>query len=178
VPGELAFGVRAAVISEVWRALVLMLILGVCGCAAKAGAPPDLAPSATAAADPPPATDSSVAGVWEGTSISNCEDDPSDPGRCNAQQKITLTMFQQGAAISGFYKCAYGNQVCRHLDETGTIRNGTLKHTRLMFRVMLEDGSMCLFTGRPAANEFEGGYECLQGGGIIEQGVFQTRRTY
>jgi hypothetical protein len=177
VPGELALGVRGAVISEVCRALVLMLILGVCACAAKTGAPAHSAPP-TAATDPPPAADSTVAGVWEGTSTSNCESDPSDPGRCNAQQKITLTMFQQGNSITGFYKCAYGNQVCRHLNETGTIRDGKLKHTRLMFRVMLEDGSMCLFTGRPAANEFEGGYECLQGGGIIEQGIFQTRRTY
>ena len=177
--GVLARGVPGTPVHAMHAALVLMLILGVSGCVAKTEAPASLAPSA--ASDPTPATaasDSSVAGVWEGTSISNCESDPSDPGRCNAQQKITLTMFQQGDAITGFYKCAYGNQVCRHLDETGTIRNGTLQHTRLMFRVMLEDGSMCFFTGRPAANEFEGGYECLQGGGIIEQGVFKTRRTY
>ena len=87
-------------------------------------------------------------------------------------------MFQQGNQITGYYKCAFGNQMCRHLNESGLIRNGTIRHTRLMMRVMHEDGSMCFFTGRPRGNRFEGGYECLQGGGIVEQGTFRTQRTY
>jgi hypothetical protein len=104
--------------------------------------------------------------------------EPSDPGRCSAMQNITLTMFQTGAAVTGFYACAYGNQVCRHLNETGVIRRGSVTRTRLTLRVMHEDGSMCFFTGWPKDGRFDGGYECLQGGGIIEQGTFKTRRTY
>jgi hypothetical protein len=122
--------------------------------------------------------DRGVSGVWQGISVSSCIGEPSDPGRCLAMQRITLTMFQQGAEVTGFYKCAYGTQVCRHLNESGVIHNGTMNHTRLMMRVMHEDGSMCFFTGRPAGDRLDGGYECLQGGGIIEQGTFQTRRTY
>jgi hypothetical protein len=122
--------------------------------------------------------DRGVSGVWQGISLSDCVGEPADPGRCSAMQQITLTMFQRGAEITGFYKCAYGNQVCRHLNETGVIHNGTLSDTRLMMRIMHEDGSMCFFTGRPAGNRFEGGYECLQSGGIVEQGTFQTQRTY
>ncbi len=158
--------------------LATMLLLAICGCAAKSSTPDSVTPQAARVSDPAAPVDRGVNGVWQGISISNCEDDPDDPGRCNAEQKITLTMFQQGNAITGYYKCAFGTQVCRHLDETGMIRNGTLKHTRLMFRVMHEDGSMCIFTGRPEGDKFEGGYECLQGGGIIEQGIFQTRRNY
>jgi hypothetical protein len=144
-----------------------------------AGTPVAVAPAAVLqAAQTDRSADRGVSGVWQGISISDCVGEPADPGRCSAMQRITLTMFQQGATVTGFYKCAYGNQVCRHMDETGVIRNGTLKSTRLMMRIMHEDGSMCFFTGRPDGDRFEGGYECLQGGGIVEQGTFQTRRTY
>ena len=135
-------------------------------------------PAADQSGPPGGRADRGVSGVWQGISVSNCIGQPSDPGRCAAMQSITLTMFQQGAEVTGFYKCAYGTQVCRHLNETGVIRNGKVNGTLLMMRVMHEDGSMCFFTGRPAGNRFNGGYECLQGGGIIEQGRFQTLRTY
>lgn len=161
------------------RATLASLLLHVLGaCAATPNGSADTIPAPAQVSNSADPADPGVSGVWQGVSIANCEGDPSDPGRCNAEQQITLTMFQQGDAVTGFYRCGFGNQLCRHLDETGPIRDGTLRHTRLTFRVMLEDGSMCLFTGRPAADEFEGGYECLQGGGIIEQGIFQTRRSF
>jgi hypothetical protein len=166
------------VLPAIRRGLASSLVVALCACAANSPRSEAATSQAPRTDDPPSQAGEGVSGVWQGVSVANCEGDPSDPGRCNAEQKIILTMFQQGNAITGYYKCAFGNQLCRHLDETGPIRDGTLKHTRLTFRVMLEDGSMCLFTGRPAANEFEGGYECLQGGGIIEQGIFQTRRNY
>jgi hypothetical protein len=151
-----------------------ILIATATGCASRqpvtASSPP--APSA---AKP---SENRLSGVWQGTSISTSIEDPSDPGRLSAMQKITLTMFQDGEMVSGFYRCAYGNQVCRHMNETGVIRNGRVRHNRLSMRVMLEDGSMCFFTGVPQGDRFNGGYECLQGGGIIEQGHFETERTY
>ena len=154
------------------------LAIAIYGCAVTSSAPTNVDPQAALASDQAVGGDRGVGGVWQGISLSNCESDHSDPGRCMAEQKIILTMFQHGNEVTGFYKCAYGNQVCRHLNETGVIRNGTLNHMRLMMRVLHEDGSMCFFTGRPAGNQLNGGYECLQGGGIIEQGTFQTRRNY
>jgi len=167
-------------LSSVTRSLVTTFAIAIGGCATTPNPPPpiNVAPQAAIASDQAAGADRGVTGVWEGVSVSNCEGDPSDFGRCHAEQKITLTMFQSDNQVTGFYKCAYGNQVCRHLNETGLIRNGKFDHTRLIMRVMHEDGSMCFFTGRPADNEFSGGYECLQGGGIIEQGVFQMRRNY
>jgi hypothetical protein len=160
--------------------LVIGFGIAIYGCAANRDPPPpiNVAPQAAIASDQAAVADRGVSGVWEGVSVSNCEGDPADLGRCHAEQKITLTMFQAGDEVTGFYKCAYGSQVCRHMLESGTIRAGKIKRTRLMMRVMHEDGSMCFFTGRPADNKFSGGYECLQGGGIVEQGVFQTRRKY
>ena len=160
--------------------LVTTFAMAICGCATSKSPPPpiNVAPQAAIASDRAAGPERGVSGVWEGVSVSNCEGDPADLGRCHAEQKIKLTMFQSDDDVTGFYHCAYGNQVCRHMLETGLIRNGKFDHTRLMMRVMLDDGSMCFFTGRPERNEFSGGYECLQGGGIIEQGVFQTRRKY
>jgi hypothetical protein len=120
-----------------------------------------------------------VTGVWEGISIASCRGlGISNPGRCAAMQNITLVMFQQGIQVTGYYTCAYGNQNCRNLDEHGVIRNGSMKGKRLMMRVMLEDGSMCFFTAIPDGNLLDGGYECLQGAGIVEQGHFRTERSY
>ncbi|MGH7917354.1 MAG: hypothetical protein ACREQE_07785 [Candidatus Binataceae bacterium] len=121
---------------------------------------------------------SGLTGVWEGVSVAQCLNGMPDPGRCNAWQNITLTMFQSGDKVTGYYKCAYGTQVCRNLDENGVIRNGTIKHGRLMMRVMLPDGSMCFFTGIPRHNHLSGGYSCLQGGGLLEEGHFRTQRSY
>jgi hypothetical protein len=120
-----------------------------------------------------------VTGLWQGESSADCiGDTTANPGRCHAMQYITLTMVQQGGAITGYYKCAFGNEVCRNLDEDGVIRNGVMIGSRLQMRVMLEDGSMCFFTGMPKHDVIEGRYSCLQGGGVIERGAFRTQRSY
>jgi len=122
---------------------------------------------------------SGVTGVWQGVSHADCIDVTiGNPGRCGATQNIMLTMMQQGDTVSGFYKCAYGTEVCRNLDENGVIRNGRMTSGRLTMRVMLEDGSMCFFTGRPLEGVIEGRYSCLQGGGVVERGAFRTQLHY
>ena len=72
----------------------------------------------------------------------------------------------------------YGTRVCHHMDESGVIKDGKMIGKRLMIRVMLEDGSMCFFTAITSNNVMDGGYTCMQGGGIIEGGSFRTQRIY
>ena len=98
--------------------------------------------------------------------------------RCNAVVKITLRMFQQGSSLTGHYTCATGNMVCRDTNTTGTIADGKVRDGGVGLRVMLPDGSSCLFNGRPAQNKLTGSYFCMQGGGYIEQGRFQVERSY
>ncbi len=170
------------------RLLAAVLAIAICGCATNVSRDSAVTPGGNPAAvvragDAHSAqigagADRGVSGVWQGTSLSDCVGEPSDPGRCSAMQQITRTMFQRGDEVTGYYACAFGNQVCRHLNETGVIRRGSVNRTRLTMRVMHEDGSMCFFTGWRKDDRFDGGYECLQGGGIIEQGTFRTRRTY
>jgi hypothetical protein len=120
-----------------------------------------------------------VTGVWRGVSHADCSMiSIGNPGRCGATQNIVLTMLQQGDSVSGFYKCAFGTEVCRNLDEDGVIRNGKIQSGRLMIRVMLQDGSMCFFTGRPLQGVIQGRYSCLQGAGVVERGAFRTELSF
>ncbi len=117
----------------------------------------------------------SVTGVWRGISQADCMGiTVTDPGRCHATQNIELTLIQQDDIVTGFYKCSYGTEICRNLDEAGLIRNGSMEHGRLQMRVMLEDGSMCFFTSHPLRGVLEGRYSCLQGAGIVERGAFKA----
>jgi hypothetical protein len=119
-----------------------------------------------------------VTGVWQGRSFADCPIiTASNPGRCAAMQRITLTMFQNGLLISGSYKCSYGNENCRDSAETGVIRNGQMTARLLRIVVMLEDGSMCRFTGMPHNGILEGRYQC-HWGGPMEQGGFRVERSY
>jgi hypothetical protein len=121
---------------------------------------------------------SGVTGVWQGRSFADCPLITTDnPGRCGAMQQITLTMFQDGPRISGSYRCAFGNENCRDLAETGVISNGQMTRRLLRIAVMLEDGSMCRFTGMPHDGILEGRYQC-HWGGPIEQGGFRVERSY
>jgi hypothetical protein len=119
-----------------------------------------------------------VTGVWQGRSYADCPFiTVTDPGRCGAMQYITLTMYQEGLDIKGSYRCAYGNENCRDLAETGVISNGQMTVRLLRIIVMLEDGSMCRFTGIPRNGILEGRYQC-HWGGPVEQGAFRVERSY
>jgi hypothetical protein len=119
-----------------------------------------------------------ITGVWRGRSFADCPMVTIDnPGRCGAMQYITLTMFQDGPRISGSYRCAYGNENCRDIAETGVIRNGQMIARLLRIYVMLEDGSTCRFTGIPQNGVLEGRYQC-HWGGPVERGEFHVELSY
>jgi hypothetical protein len=119
-----------------------------------------------------------VTGVWRGKSSAECGMLIPDETRCGAVNEITLTLLQQSAKVSGFYKCSYGNMDCRNGNETGKVALGTMGTELLQMRVMMPDGSDCIFNGRPKGDAIEGGYLCLQGGGLIERGIWRAGRNY
>jgi hypothetical protein len=93
-------------------------------------------------------------------------------------QTFTLRLLQEGVKVSGLYKCGYGNMDCRNGNETGKVALGTMGTNILQMRVMMPDGSDCMFNGRPKGDAIEGRYLCLQGGGLIERGIWRARRSY
>lgn len=119
-----------------------------------------------------------VTGVWQGQSWAECGSLIPDPSRCGAVNDITFTLLQKDAGVSGFYRCGYGNMDCRNQNETGKIAQGTMGARLLEMRVMMPDGSDCLFNGQPRGDAIEGGYMCLQGGGMVERGIWRARRNY
>jgi hypothetical protein len=157
-----------------------------CGCAT--GEPPQYAPaSAEPAAQAAPAAESGATqesgftGLWEGTSTSGCMPLQPEARRCDAVVKITLQMFQKGSTLTGHYTCQTGTMVCRDSNSSGTIADGKVREGSVGMRVMMPDGSSCLFNGRPSQDKqrkLTGTYFCMQGGGYIEQGRFQVERSY
>jgi hypothetical protein len=67
---------------------------------------------------------------------------------------------------------------CRDQNESGRVADGNMGTKLLTMRVMMPDGSDCIFNGPSKRDRIEGGYLCLQGGGVIERGTWSARRSY
>jgi hypothetical protein len=140
--------------------LLLAFIAALAGSCAMLSAPP-----------PPPALD--VTGLWEGRSEDACV---AKMTRCGGVVRISLTMFQNDdASITGTYRCAPGNMMCRNLNFHGRIAAGEIRGPGVSLRVMFEDVSSCIFNGLFSDDAGGGTYICLQGG-IVERGYWQVRR--
>lgn len=186
-PKSLALVIAAHVLT---MTLAMALLQGCTAGAPQYAAPAYTPPAATTAAEGDAAFDAQrpaaalekgrieVTGVWRGESSAECGMLLPDDTRCGAVNDITLTLLQQGAKVSGFYKCSYGNMDCRNDNETGKVALGTMGTDLLQMRVMMPDGSDCIFNGRPRSDAIEGSYLCLQGGGLVERGIWRARRSY
>jgi hypothetical protein len=165
-------------------AVILIALAGLAaGCASGDGAgevgyvaPPESTHAESAPTQVDPGKAGSVVGVWDGLTLANCSTSPSD--RCNAQEKITLTMIETDKGLRGYYRCAYGNLNCYNMNETGKIVDATLSGAQLTARVQMPDGTSCVYTGRTAGNGVNGGYTCYGGGSLIESGSWQGHRSY
>ena len=186
-PKSLALVIVARVLT---MTLAMALLQGCTAGAPQYAAPAHTPPAATTTAQGDAALDAQrpaaalekgrieVTGVWRGESSAECGMLLPDDTRCGAVNDITLTLLQQGAKVSGFYKCSYGNMDCRNGNDTGKVALGTMGTNLLQMRVMMPDGSDCIFNGRPTGNAIEGSYLCLQGGGLIERGIWRAGRNY
>lgn len=138
--------------------------------------------SAAAAQSPAPASaasgsDADILGVYQGTTRAYCIH--TIPSRCNAVQDVTITLTQDGdSKIRGSYRCAYGNMVCYNLNQTGKVMKATVNGSRLMIRVLMPDGTSCIFSGPNNDGNINGGYSCYTGGSLLEQGVWRAKKAY
>jgi len=141
-------------------------------------APPTVStPTAVSSSSPPSASKvGAVVGVWEGVSRADCSTSASN--RCNAQQKISLTMIEGDKGLTGFYRCGYETMNCYNMNETGKIVRATLNGGQMTARVQMPDGTSCIYTGRTADNGIIGGYSCYGGGAMIESGSWRGKRSY
>ena len=119
-----------------------------------------------------------MAGLWEGTAISGCDSMQAERTRCHAVVNIALTMTQQGSIIKGSYRCRTGTMMCRKLNDTGEIAYGRADRGNLSLRVILSDGSSCIFRSERSRDRMAGSYICFQGGAIMERGQWEVERIY
>jgi hypothetical protein len=118
-----------------------------------------------------------LAGVWEGGSA--CRLDRLQSNNCHGIRNIAFTFVAlEGSRAVGFYRCATGTVSYRNRLETGAIARTDMNGKRLWLRVMLGDGSSCLFTSILGHDKLAGGYECLQGAALVEQGRWWAERSY
>jgi hypothetical protein len=115
-------------------------------------------------------------GVWRGGSICRWSRVGTN---CRGAVNIAFTLFPGvRSRMKGFYSCTTGTVRCRNHLENGTIGYIEINGKRLWLRVMLGDGSSCLFTSRFGRSRMAGGYECLQGAGLVEQGHWWIERSF
>jgi hypothetical protein len=121
--------------------------------------------------------ESRFAGVWTGTTIAICPG--SIRSRCNAHQKVTIALAEgANGKLGGYYKCAYGNSNCYNMNETGKVGYAKVTDGRLWVRVIMPDGSSCLFNGMMigGGSGINGGYSCSVGGASFERGSWRAKR--
>ena len=156
------------------------------GCASDGADTYSSAPANHSAAGAPQAqgapgasAESDFAGVWQGTTLASCAAFAHLPSRCNAEQIVTITLLQSpDGKFTGRYTCAYGNMDCYHENDTGKIIDVGIAGKRMSVRVMMPDATSCIYTGINTNQAVNGGYTCYQGGGLIEEGSWQARRSY
>ena len=120
----------------------------------------------------------SLLGVWSGMSVNDCSPVQVEPSRCRAVERISLTLLDQNGKASGFYRCAPGTTPCYNQVDRGEITYLKLTGHALLFRVMRDDHSSCIFEANPATNEMKGEFWCFNGSAVIERGFFRVVRAY
>lgn len=124
-------------------------------------------------------SESGIAGVWQGSTLADCGVNSSFTSRCNAEQKVTITLVQgPNSKITGRYFCSYGNMDCYHANDTGRVAGVSINGTRMNVRVIMPDGTSCIFSGRDLEQTINGGHSCYQGAALIEQGSWRAQRSY
>jgi hypothetical protein len=154
-----------------WFILVLfMLVAQACAVAAQG--------EGSSASSSRTAPGSDVTGLWEGIAVNGCGFVQMERTRCHAVVNIALTMTQQGSTVGGSYKCSTGTMMCRKLNDTGEIAYGAVREGGLSLRVILPDGSSCIFQSKRLGDRMAGSYICLQGAAIVERGQWEVERIY
>jgi hypothetical protein len=119
-----------------------------------------------------------VTGLWEGTAVNGCGFVQIERTRCNGVVNVALTMTQLGSTVGGSDKSSTGTMMCPKLNDTGEIACGAVRKGGLSLRLILPDGSSCIFQSKRSGDRMAGGYICLQDAAIVERGQWDVERIY
>jgi hypothetical protein len=134
--------------------------------------------SACATVAGPASPPASIAGFWIGATRTSCQSVAGmEPGRCGAVNRVTFAVEQNKEKLSGIYTCQFGNYVCRNLMESGNIVGGQITGRRVTLRVAFpDDGSSCIYSGMLNDGAIDGGFTCMQGGALVDEGYLHLKK--
>ena len=117
-------------------------------------------------------TSYNLTGVWFGALYLGCA------GHCFSQPEISFTLFEQPAGIWGFYRCWSGRDDCPDPDFGGKVTIPDPQSKQLLIRVLMYDGSRCMFQGALEGDEIAGARTCYTSRGSIRNDWWHIRRAY
>jgi hypothetical protein len=112
-----------------------------------------------------------LTGVWFGTLRLSCA------GHCLSPE-ISFTLFELPSGVRGFYKCLVSSNDCPDPGYGGKVTIPDPQSSPLSIRVLMNDGSGCLFQGVPQGDEITGDRFCYSSHGSISAGSWYVRRAY
>ena len=156
-----------------WLSLAAAAVqLAVAGCAAHGGVSDRALLSARIATANP---DSMLAGVWEGTSVSDC----SGMTPCMGMRWFTFTMLPASAGrLGGFYRCEQSTAACESYNDRGVITEASVNRRLLSVDVELQDDQECVFRSLAAPARMQGRFYCKQRAIQVDRGVWRAERTF
>jgi len=123
-------------------------------------------------------TDQDLTGAWEGFLVAYCNPGVLERFRCYGVGDIRFTILpDEASSLAGSYAytCTLGPESCGSRSTIGAVEKIGINGMRVWLRVMLPDGSSCLFTSPFHRTWMKGGYECWN---PMEQGRWQVERSY
>ena len=155
-----------------WLILVMALVVAEAGCTARQT--PDTRRNLLATVDSQP-PDFILAGMWEGTSVSDC----SGMAPCLGLKQISFTLLTTSIdGLRGFYSCEQTTAACDLFNDRGVITNASLNRQLLSVEVALPDDQNCTFRSVAAPVKMEGRFFCKQRAVVIDRGVWRAERSF
>lgn len=116
-----------------------------------------------------------LAGVWEGTSVSDC----SGMTLCEGLRWITFTMLPASTGdLDGFYRCEQNTAACESYNDRGVITEASVNRRLLSVNVALPDDQECIFRSLAAPVKMQGRFYCKQRAIEVDHGVWRAERTF
>jgi hypothetical protein len=156
------------------RRLGLILVaagfhLALAGCAMRGGAGDALARAEVTR------NSQKLAGVWEGTSVSDCR----GMSPCIGLRHITFAMLPSASGgLNGFYRCERITSGCKFYNDRGLITSALVDRRIFSANIEFQDDQECIFRSLAEPFEMEGRFFCKQRAIEIDRGVWRAERTF
>jgi hypothetical protein len=116
-----------------------------------------------------------LAGVWEGTTVSDCH----GMSPCIGLRHITFAILPNATGgLDGFYRCERITSGCKFYNDRGLITSASVNRRVFSANIELQDDQECIFRSLAEPVEMEGRFFCKQRAIEVDRGVWRAERTF